>query len=149
LGQNVPPIHLRRTPLRNLSALQHGFYVRRIKKRDLDVVDATYLKCLVEGIACIRILIYRLMASVQPDMGPFELALILRALSLPSSTITRLAKTQFLIAESSVAMDDLIGQAILEIDQELRSKLHPSEESASSCAPDPHAISTEVNCFDL
>jgi hypothetical protein len=144
LGQDSLTKHTRGAPPGNLNALKHGFYSRRLKKRDLDGVDAADVKGLVEEIALIRVFTRRLIESVHPDMDPFELAFILRALCLASSTITRVVKTQFLIASSGSAMDDLIDQAILEVNQELHSKLLPPDEAAPSSVPDPHTIPTEA-----
>jgi hypothetical protein len=138
------PKRPRGAPKGNLNALKHGFYSRRLKKRDLDGVDATDVKGLIEEITLIRVFTRRLIESVQPDMDPFELAFILRALCLASSIITRVVKTQFLIAESGSAMDDLIGQAILEVNQELHTKLLPPDESAPSCEADSPLVPTEV-----
>ncbi len=131
----------RGAPHGNTNALKHGFYSRRIRKRDLDGLDSTDVKGLVEEIALIRIFTRRLLESVHPDIDPFELAFILRALCLASSTITRLVRTQFLIASSGHGMDALIQQAIIEVNQELGTRLLPDDPPFTPS--DPAAASSE------
>ena len=84
----------------------------------------------------------------------YEIAEFLRALCLASSTITRLTKTQFLIASSGLGMDDEISEAIRQVNAELRSHKPPTafggdevayqESNSSTPAPIPPITADEV-----
>ena len=131
------PKRPRGAPRGNVNALKHGFYSRRLKQHDLEGVDSADVKGLIEEIALIRVFTRRLIESVSPDMDPFELAFVLRALCMASSTITRVVKTQLLINSSNPGMHDAISQAILEVNRELGSKLITPEEADPSYSISP------------
>lgn len=78
----------------NLNALKHGFYTRRIRKRDLSGVEDTNIKGLAEEIALIRIFTRRLVECADPSADIYELAGVLRTICLASATITRIIKAQ-------------------------------------------------------
>jgi hypothetical protein len=80
--------------LGNMNALKHGFYTRRIKKRDLSGVEDTNIKGLAEEIALIRIFTRRLVETCDPTADIYELAGILRTICLATSAITRIIKAQ-------------------------------------------------------
>jgi hypothetical protein len=121
-------------PPGNHNALKHGFYTRRLKKRDLTGVEATDVSGLVEEIALIRVFTRRLVESCLPDADSYELADILRILCLASSTITRLTRTQYLLSTSNTGLDDEIAEAIRQVNLEFRSKL-PSPIQAAPTSP--------------
>jgi len=128
----MPPSPRRRgDPKGNLNTLKHGFYTRRLKKRDLTGVESTDAKGLIEEIALIRVFTRRLIESIGPDSDAYELADILRTLCLASSTITRVVKTQYLITSSGSGMDDEISEAIRQVNAEFNARLFPPHE------PDP------------
>jgi hypothetical protein len=132
----MPPSPRRRgAPKGNLNALKHGFYTRRLKKHDLTGVEATNNKDLVEEIALIRVFTRCLLESIEPDLDSFELAAILRALCLASATITRLVKTQCLLASSHSSVHDDISQAIQEVNAILRGHKTASENSSQPSTP--------------
>ncbi len=119
----------RGAPRGNLNALKHGFYTRRLHKRDLTGVESTDASCLIEEIALIRVFTRRLIESIGPESDAYELAEFLRALCLASSTITRVVKAQFLIATAGLGMDDEINAAILQVNAEFRSRVLPTPAS--------------------
>jgi hypothetical protein len=112
-------------PLGNSNALKHGFYTRRIKKRDLSGVETTDLKSLVEEIALIRIFTRRLVEACDPSADLYELAGILRILCLASSTITRILQVHYLISGDENNLDCEIEEAIRQVHAELTAKRAP------------------------
>jgi hypothetical protein len=133
----------RGAPSGNLNALKHGFYTRRLKKRDLTGVDATDVSGLVEEIALIRVFTRRLVESCLPDADSYELADILRILCLASSTITRLTRTQYLLTTSNTGLDDEIAEAIRQVNSELRPKLLQSNQDALAQPPPSKPIDAD------
>ena len=127
----------RGAPLGNLNNFKHGFYSRRLKKRDLTGVEATDVAGLVEEIALIRVFTRRLVESFDPDSGFYEHADILRILCLASSAITRVIRAQCLITASDSGMDDDIAEAIRQVNAEIQAKRLAL---ASSNAPSPGTL---------
>jgi len=113
------PPRRRGAPLGNSNNFKHGFYSRRLKKRDLTGVEATDVSGLVEEIALIRIFTRRLVEAFDPEADFYEHADLLRALCLASSAITRVIRAQCLIAATGPGTDDLITQAIRELTERL------------------------------
>ena len=105
-------------PLGNANALKHGFYTRRIKKRDLSGVEATDIKSLAEEIAIIRIFTRRLVESCDPYADLYELAGILRILCLASTTITRIIKVHYLLSASNDDFGQELDEAIRQVHEE-------------------------------
>jgi hypothetical protein len=122
----------RGAPKGNLNALKHGFYTRRLHKRDLTGVESTDTSGLIEEIALIRVFTRRLLESIGPESDAYDLAEFLRALCLASSTITRVVKTQFLIATAGPGMDDEIAEAIRQVNAEFHARLLPVQNPAPS-----------------
>ena len=120
----MPPTTQKRrgAPKGNFNALKHGFYTRRLRQHDLTGVEATEPSGLIEEIALIRVFTRRLIESIHPESDVYELADILRALCLASSTITRIVKTQFIITSTGPGMDDEIAVAIKRVNDELRAR---------------------------
>jgi len=126
--RKVMPMSLSRrpgAPKGNFNALKHGFYTRRLKKRDLTGVESTDVSGLIEEIALIRVFTRRLIESCAPEADAYELAEILRILCLASSTITRVVKTQYLLSTTDTGLGDEIDEAIRQVNAELRQKLPP------------------------
>ena len=63
-----------------MNNFKHGFYSRRIKKRDLTGLESTDVAGLVEEITLIRVFTRRLVESFNPDADFYEHADILRIL---------------------------------------------------------------------
>jgi hypothetical protein len=84
-------------PLGNFNALKHGFYTKRIRKRDFSGVETTELKSLANEIALIRDFIQRLVATCQSSSDSTRLMDVVRTLCLASSTITRILRIQYLL----------------------------------------------------
>jgi hypothetical protein len=144
----MPPSPRRRgAPPNNLNALKHGFYTRRIPKRDLTGVESTDTSGLLEEIALIRVFTRRLIETIHPDSDTYELSEVLRALCLASSTITRVVKTQYLITSSGSGLDDEIAMAIRQVNAEFRSHLHALPDSTAS-VPSVEASSTSSESSD-
>jgi len=122
-------------PTGNHNALKHGFYTRRLKKRDLTGVESTDASGLVEEIALIRIFTRRLVESCLPDADFYELADILRILCLASTTITRLTRTQYLLSTSDTGFDDDLAEAIRQVNLEFRSRTPPYPQDAPAVYP--------------
>jgi hypothetical protein len=120
----------RGAPLGNLNNFKHGFYSRRLKKRDLTGVESTDVAGLVEEIALIRVFTRRLVESFDPNGDFYEHADLLRILCVASTAITRVIRAQYLISSAGAGMDDEITEAIRQVNAELRSKLDPSASGA-------------------
>jgi hypothetical protein len=127
-----PTKHPRGAPKGNVNAVKHGFYTRRLHKRDLIGVESTDVTGLIEEIALIRVFTRRLLESIGPDTDAYELAEFLRALCLASSTLTRIIKTQFLIAAAGPGMDNEISEAIKQVNAEFASRRLAYQNSLSS-----------------
>jgi hypothetical protein len=121
-------------PLGNSNAFKHGFYTRRIKKRDLSGVETTDLKSLVDEIALIRVFTRRLVESCNPTADLYELAGILRILCLASTTITRILRVHYILTGSENDIDRDIEEAIRQVHAELTAKhaSSPHPESAKN-----------------
>lgn len=107
----------------NSNALKHGFYTRRIKQSHLNGIESTDISGLIEEIALIRVFTRRLVESCNTDADAYELADFLRILCLASSTISRVIRTQYLLASSGTGLDDEIAEAIRQVNAELRHRL--------------------------
>ncbi len=114
-------------PLGNSNAFKHGFYTRRIKKRDLSGVETTDLKSLVDEIALIQVFTRRLVKSCASSTDFYELSAILRILCLASSTITRILRVNYLLTGSENNFADEIETAI----REVRAELFPNRDSSN------------------
>ena len=130
----------RGAPLGNSNNFKHGFYSRRLKKRDLTGVEATDVSGLVEEIALIRVFTRRLVEAFDPNASFYEHADLLRALCLASSAITRVIRAQCLIAAAGPDQDDLITKAI----RELTEKLHLDDPSYVPSPDDPFLMSLHL-----
>ncbi len=117
----MPPSssHPRGAPLGNLNALKHGFYTRRLKKRDLNGVENTDSKNLVDEIAIVRVFTRRLIESLDPEADAYQVASALRILCVSLSTITRAMKAQHFLPQNSHGLDDALSIAIREVNEEL------------------------------
>jgi hypothetical protein len=120
------PKNRRGAPLGNMNNFKHGFYSRRLKKRDLTGVESTDVAGLVEEIALIRVFTRRLVESFNPDADFYEHADLLRILCVASAAITRVIRAQYLISSAGNDMDDEIAEAIRQVNAELRPKSSPS-----------------------
>jgi hypothetical protein len=116
----------RGAPLGNMNNFKHGFYSRRLKKRDLTGVESTDVAGLVEEIALIRVFTRRLVESFNPDADFYEHADLLRILCVASAAIARVIRAQYLISSTGSGMDDEISEAIRQVNAELRAKSSPS-----------------------
>ncbi len=103
----------------NSNALKHGFYTRRFKKNDLNGVEETSIKGLTEEIALIRIFTRRLVESCAQSADMYDLAGILRAICLASTSITRIIKAQSFLASYTSDFSRDVEEAIRQVRVEL------------------------------
>jgi hypothetical protein len=129
----MPSTRPRGAPVGNLNALKHGFYTRRLNKRDLSGVDSTGVKNLVDEIAVVRVFTRRLIEALDPAADAYEVAGALRILCVALTSITRAMLAQQYLDKNSGGMDDAISIAIREVYQELRGR-NPGEKKQSSSA---------------
>jgi len=120
------PPRRRGAPLGNLNNFKHGFYSRRLKKRDLTGVESTDVSGLVEEIALIRVYTRRLIESFDPNGDFYQHADLLRILCVASSAITRIIRAQYLISSTGSGIDDEIAEAIRQVNAEFHAKLVPA-----------------------
>jgi hypothetical protein len=119
------PPRRRGAPLGNLNNFKHGFYSRRLKKRDLTGVESTDISGLAEEIALIRIYTRCLIESFDPNGDFHQHADLLRILCVASSAITRIIRAQYLISSTGSGIDDEIAEAIRQVNAEFQAKLVP------------------------
>ena len=112
-------------PLGNTNSLKHGFYSRRLKKRDVSDVEHTDLKGLAEEIALIRIFTRRVIEACDPSADLYELAGILRILCLASSTISHIIKTQYLLSLNHDDFSEELNEAIRQVHEEWEKDTSP------------------------
>jgi hypothetical protein len=120
------PPRRRGAPPGNLNNFKHGFYSRRLKKRDLTGVESTDISSLAEEIALIRVYTRHLIESFDPNGDFYEHADLLRILCVASSAITRIIRAQYLISSTGSGIDDEIAEAIRQVNAEFQAKLAPS-----------------------
>jgi hypothetical protein len=114
----------------NLNALKHGFYTRRIPRADLTSLDTTQFNGLEEEIAMLRLLTRRLIDLSADALTLPEINDLLRTYCLACLTLTRLVKTQHLLAPQSLS-DEAITQALQQITAEIM-KEHAQIDAAQS-----------------
>lgn len=132
-----PTRRTRGAPKGNFNAVKHGFYTRRLHKRDLSGVESVNPAGLIEEIALIRVFTRRLLESIGPDTNAYELSEFLRSLCLASSTLTRLTKTQLLITQAGPGLDDDLHQALEELTRKYNLDGLDDDHCSSSPLPNP------------
>jgi hypothetical protein len=141
LSSNKRP---RGAPLGNSNSFKHGFYSKRVTKRDLSADDATILKSLADEIALIRVFNQRLIDKLDPSADVSELTDILRILCISSTTIIRILRVHFLVTETESILDSDIEAAIQQVNARLAAKQPPPplpaapENPVAVHLPDPH-----------
>ena len=141
----------RGAPLGNMNNFKHGFYSRRLKKRDLTGVESTGVAGLVEEIALICLFTRRLVESFNPDADLYQHADHLRILCVAFAAITRVIRAQYLLSSTGSVIDGgEIAEAIRQINAELRAKPSPSVQDppADRRLNSPSNVSTEVSSMD-
>jgi hypothetical protein len=103
----------------NNNALKHGFYTRRFHKQDLSGVGEINAQSLAEEVAVMRVLARRLVEACSPDADLYELAGVLRAVCLASTTITRVIKVHAFLASQNPDTEAAITRAINSIIDEM------------------------------
>ena len=119
----------------NMNALKHGFYTRRINKRDLSGVENTNIKGLAEEIALIRIFTRRLVESCDPSADLYDLAGVLRTICLATSAITRIIKAQAFLVNDPNDFYSSVDQAIREVRIEMGIDPPPQASDVSDRQP--------------
>jgi uncharacterized protein YjcR len=117
-------------PFGNTNALKHGFYSRRFRKSEMADLEATSFTGLRDEIAMLRVSIRRIVewgASIHtfPDAMTF-----LRVVSLATSSLSRLVRTQQAIGGSD--LENVIQQAIAEVSDEMGIAGFPGESKATT-----------------
>jgi hypothetical protein len=135
----LSPPRSRGGQLGNLNALKHGFYTRRLKKRDLTGVEATDVKTLIEEIALVRVFTRRLIESLDPSADAYELASVLRILCVALKSITNAMKAQHWLTVNDAGQEDELNIAIREFWSEIQSRQSSAGQSSSEAALIPPA----------
>lgn len=102
-------------PIGNTNALKHGFYSRRLKKRDLQGLDSIPQNSLAEEVSILRVLI-RTLLERSADQSDFDSALaLLRTVCLASDSISRLLRTQIILSQQQEnELIAIIQRAVIE-----------------------------------
>ncbi|MCI0520531.1 MAG: hypothetical protein L0Z70_09785 [Chloroflexi bacterium] len=103
----------------NTNAVSHGFYSRRLKKRDTAGVDDITITDLSAEIALFRIQIRRVVELSQGNDEPIFALAMLRALSIASHSLARLVTVQNLIHPPGSDMSNALTEAMNEVIEEL------------------------------
>jgi hypothetical protein len=126
----------RGAPLGNLNALKHGFYSRRFKQSDLDGLEDCDFDGLKDEITIMRLFIRRFIEQCRDSTDLYETAGILRILCLSTASLTRLIKTQHLLATDANDLERDLRKALEQVGQKLGISLTPDDPHFSS-DPDP------------
>jgi hypothetical protein len=113
------PSHSRRpgAPLGNTNALKHGFYSPRFRKAEIQDLESTDTAALKDEIAMLRVCLRRAMEWSPHIQSLPEATDFLRVVSLATSSLSRLVRTQKLVAGSE--MDIAFQAALDEVTREL------------------------------
>ena len=117
------PRRLRGAPLNNLNALKHGFYARKFRPADLVDLAESNFKGLEEEMTMLRVYMRSVIEKSPSAASLAESIEILRILSLASTSLTRMARTQkYLESGGPDRFQLLLDQAITETLEELQNK---------------------------
>lgn len=112
----------RGAPPGNTNAVKHGFYSRRLRKRDLQDLDALPLNSLLEEVAILRVFIRKVIEYTKEQPDFLTTLAILRAVSLASDSISRLLRTQIILQSDSQSDGmEILTQITADIARELSS----------------------------
>jgi hypothetical protein len=107
----------------NLNALTHGFYSRRLKKKDLAGTEDPVFTTVKEEIVLLRIFLRRVVEMGEDaDLTYPETLTLFRTLCAGASNINSLIKTEQLIGRDDPTIMDDLNQALKEVMEELEAK---------------------------
>jgi hypothetical protein len=101
----------------NTNAVSHGFYSRRFRKNEVEDLENSFFSGINDEIALLRVCIRRVIEWGKDIQCLPEALDFLRTISLASGSLSRLVRTQKLIAGSG--LDRAIEEAILDIGAEM------------------------------
>ncbi|MBN1934341.1 MAG: hypothetical protein JW934_06735 [Anaerolineae bacterium] len=102
----------------NANAYKHGFYSRKWKLRDRKGLENIETVDLANEIALLRVYIRRLIESAQDGVSDLNDLQVIRALSLASTALNRLVRTQNNIVPPDSELQQILNQAIDEVTEE-------------------------------
>ena len=108
----------RGAPPSNLNALKHGFYSRQLKKTDVTDLEAAKFTGLQDEINLLRVYIRRVIQIGEQTSDLSEALGILRVLCFASTSLTRLLKTQAILAAGTDEITLALRQAIEAVNRE-------------------------------
>ena len=115
-----PPRSKRGAPPGNTNALKHGFYARKFERADLNDLDSHQFSGLQDEIILLRVFIRRVI-ELSKDLEDLpEAVSLLRVLSLASISLTRLLRTQKLLAGDELGdIAAILSEALTEVNKDI------------------------------
>jgi hypothetical protein len=140
----------RGAPPGNLNALKHGYYSQQIKNAVPSDFDPERFSGLKEEIGLIRYHIRRVVEYGQ-NVEELETALsLLRGICMASTTLTRLIKTQSLLALHDDPISIALRKAVERLDLKISdSDLPQSKKPSPGLLPLSTYLSPFRNCYDF
>jgi len=132
----------RGAPVGNTNAVTHGFYSRRFRKNEVQDLENAYFSGISDEIAMLRVCIRRAIEWGKDIQCLPEALDFLRTISLATGNLSRLVRTQKLIAGSG--LDRAIEQAILEVGAEMGIYDSPEGASSSSAASTSESLESAI-----
>ena len=129
----------RGAPVGNKNASKHGFYSRQFQKSDLKDLDDNQVDDMTDEIKLLRVFIRRVIESNDTRLSFPQSIELLRALSLATTSINRLIRTQHLLNPSGDSMDKLhiaMAQMIEEAESTYEMNLPHPHSSITQTSPD-------------
>jgi hypothetical protein len=132
----------RGAPIANTNAVTHGFYSRRFRKTEVQDLENAYFSGINDEIAMLRVCIRRAIEWGKDIQSLPEALDFLRTISLAAGNLSRLVRTQKIIAGSG--LDLAIEQTILAIGAELGIYDSPEGASTSSTASNSESLESAL-----
>ena len=117
----LPPPNKRRAgaPAGNTNALQHGFYPRQLRSKDLADLDNCQSSGLTDEITMLRVMIRRVVEMGKGVDNLYDGLNLMRGLCFATTSLTRLIKTQHLLNSPADEVSLAIRQALEEVGEEM------------------------------
>jgi hypothetical protein len=132
----------RGAPIGNTNAVSHGFYSRRFRKNEVQDLQNSYFSGINDEIAMLRVCIRRAIEWGKDIQSLPEAMDFLRTISLAAGNLSRLVRTQKLIAGSG--LDRAIEQAILEVSAEMGIDDSPDGASGDTTASPSESLESSL-----
>lgn len=121
-GDIEKPKRRRGAPLGNSNALRHGFYSRQFKRIVQRDLDGHEFEGLTDEITMLRVVLRQIFEDVSQAKDPLSRLEAFRVVSLGCSSLSRLVRTQHIIAPEGSDLDAALDEAIHIVRQEWKNR---------------------------